>query len=136
MRSHFIRLLQAVSKELINCLYHKVSYYYIITDPVITLFSPNEIKTYLRIYYQSIVNFGIIGFCLGFSNTSCVEILDWFRKTVVGKIKTDVFIQKNHLKIYKMKIQYENEFVQKLGMGDPTLCVYQFVYDENDNDDT
>ena len=29
-----------------------------------------------------------------------------------------------------------NEFVQKLGMGDPTTCVYQLIYDENDNDDT
>ena len=30
-----------------------------------------------------------------------------------------------------MKIQYANEFVQKLGVGDPTTCVYQFIYDEN-----
>ena len=34
-----------------------------------------------------------------------------------------------------MKIQYANEFVQKLDMGDPTTCVYQIIYDENENDD-
>ena len=35
-----------------------------------------------------------------------------------------------------MKIKYANEFVQKLGMGDPTTFVYKFIYDENENDDT
>ena len=34
-----------------------------------------------------------------------------------------------------MKIQYANEFVQKLGMGDPTTYVYQIIYYENENDD-
>ena len=29
-----------------------------------------------------------------------------------------------------MKIKYANEFVKKIGMGDPTTCVYQFIYDE------
>ena len=28
-----------------------------------------------------------------------------------------------------MRIQYANDFVNKLGMGDPTKCVYQFIYD-------
>ena len=32
-----------------------------------------------------------------------------------------------------MKIQYENEFVQSLGMGYPTTCVYQLVYVDNGN---
>ena len=35
-----------------------------------------------------------------------------------------------------MKIQYANEFVQNLGVGDTTTCVYQFIYDENESDDT
>ena len=35
-----------------------------------------------------------------------------------------------------MKIQYLNKFVQKIWMGDPTTCVYQFIYDENDSYDT
>ena len=35
-----------------------------------------------------------------------------------------------------MKIKYANEFVQNLVMGDPTICVYQFIYDKNDNYDT
>ena len=30
-----------------------------------------------------------------------------------------------------MTIQYANAFVQKLGMGDPTTCVYRFIYNEN-----
>ena len=29
-----------------------------------------------------------------------------------------------------MKIQYANNFVQNLGMGDTTTCVYQFIYYE------
>ena len=33
----------------------------------------------------------------------------------------------------KMKIQYTNEFTQKLGMSDTTTCVYQLIYDENDS---
>ena len=35
-----------------------------------------------------------------------------------------------------MKIEYANEFVQKLGFGDPTTCVYQLIYDEKENVDT
>ena len=35
-----------------------------------------------------------------------------------------------------MKIQYANNFVQKLGMGYPTTCVYQFIYNEKDKNDT
>ena len=35
-----------------------------------------------------------------------------------------------------MKIQYANEFVQKLGMGYPTKYIYQSICDENDSDDT
>ena len=29
-----------------------------------------------------------------------------------------------------MKIQYANNFVHKLGMDDPTTCVYHFIYHE------
>ena len=35
-----------------------------------------------------------------------------------------------------MKIKYANNFIQKLGIGDPTTCVYQFIYDENCKNDT
>ena len=35
-----------------------------------------------------------------------------------------------------MKVQYANEFVQKLVKDDPTPCVYQFIYNKNDSDDT
>ena len=34
-----------------------------------------------------------------------------------------------------MKIQYSDRFVQNFGMGDPTTCVYQFIYYKNDNYD-
>ena len=33
-----------------------------------------------------------------------------------------------------MIIQYANQLVQKLGMGDPITCVYQLIYDEIYND--
>ena len=29
-----------------------------------------------------------------------------------------------------MKIQYANEFVEQLGIGDTTTCVYHLIYDE------
>ena len=35
-----------------------------------------------------------------------------------------------------MKIQYTNILVHKLGMGDPTTCIYQFIYVGNYSDDT
>ena len=35
-----------------------------------------------------------------------------------------------------MKIQYANNFVRKLGMGDPATCVYHFIYDEKDKNNT
>ena len=35
-----------------------------------------------------------------------------------------------------MKIKYANECVQKLGVGDPTISFYQFIYDERDIVDT
>ena len=35
-----------------------------------------------------------------------------------------------------MKVQQENELVQKLGMGDTTTCVYQLVNNEKDSVDT
>ena len=35
-----------------------------------------------------------------------------------------------------MRIQYANNFVHKLGMRDPTTCVYHFIYDQKDNNDT
>ena len=35
-----------------------------------------------------------------------------------------------------MKIQYANNFVHKLGMGDPTTCVYHFIYHEKYKNDT
>ena len=35
-----------------------------------------------------------------------------------------------------MRIQYANNFVQKLGMGDPTICVNQLTYNEKYKNDT
>ena len=35
-----------------------------------------------------------------------------------------------------MKTQYENEFVEQLGIGDPTTCVYQLIYNEKESVDT
>ena len=34
------------------------------------------------------------------------------------------------------QIKYANEFVPKLGMDDTKTCVYQFIYNENENDET
>ena len=91
-RNHFSQLPQSVDKALINSLPRKVSYVSILIDPVINGFSPNELKFYLHIFYHSIVTFVIGGLCLGFSNTSHVDSLDKFRKSVVDKVKFDIRI--------------------------------------------
>ena len=75
-RSNFSRLPQVVGKGLINFLSHKVSYASVKIDPVVDGFSPNDVKK-LHICDYSIVAFVIIGFCLGFSNTSHVDSLCW-----------------------------------------------------------
>ena len=35
-----------------------------------------------------------------------------------------------------MKIKYANYFILNMGLGDPTTCVYQFIFDENYINDT
>ena len=35
-----------------------------------------------------------------------------------------------------MKIKYSNEFIQNLGLGNLTTCVYHFIFDENVSNDT
>ena len=35
-----------------------------------------------------------------------------------------------------MKIQYSNEFIERMGLYDPTTYVYQFIFDENDINNT
>ena len=52
-------------------------------DPVINIFSSNEVRSHLQISYHSIIDFEKIGLCLGFSKTSHVESLDRFIKSVV-----------------------------------------------------
>ena len=80
---------------------------------------------------QSIVTFGIREKFIGFSNTSRVDSLYRFRRPVFGNFKSDICIlQKGcNPEENNMKIQYANDFVNKLGMGDTTTCVYQFIYD-------
>ena len=70
-----------------------------------------------------------------FLNTSHVDILDKFRKSVVDKVKTDIFIQK---KIIIQNKSYEKKYASKqnFGTGDTATCVYQFIYDKNSNDET
>ena len=77
-RSRLNWLPQVISKELIYCLSHKISYASKIIDPVINGFSPRKVISNLHICDHSIVTFGIRGLCLGFSNTFHVESLDRF----------------------------------------------------------
>ena len=135
-RSHFSQLPQAVSKKPIYCLSQKFSHISKIIDPFINVFSPNEVRNHFRVCDQSIVTFGIIGLCLGFSNIYHVDSLHRFRKSVVDKVKIDVSFFLDHSKENNIKIQYSNETVQNMGMDDPTICVYQFICNENDNGDT
>ena len=52
-RSHFSWLPQAVSKGLINCLTHKISYDYLVIYPVINRSIPKEVKNHLCIFDHS-----------------------------------------------------------------------------------
>ena len=70
----------------------KVSYASNIIDIVINLFIPNEVTIHLQICEHSIVTYGIRGLCIGFSDTSHVDSLDRFIKSVVDKVKIDVCI--------------------------------------------
>ena len=137
LRSNFSRLPQEVAKK-----YYHLSQKVINTsktiDPVINGFSLNDESSHLHIYDNSIVTFGIREKYIGSSNTYHVDILDRFRRSVVDEVKTDICIlQKGYdSKENNMKIKYENNFVHKLGMGDLTTCVYHFIYNENDKNDT
>ena len=51
--------------------------------PVINVFGHYEVRINLIICDHSIILFGIIGFYVGFSNTSHVDSLDIFSKVVV-----------------------------------------------------
>ena len=57
----------------------KVSYAYKIIDPVINVFSTNNESSRFHICDYSIVTFGIIEKCIGFSNTSHVDSSESFR---------------------------------------------------------
>ena len=87
---------------------------------------------------HTIVEFGIRENCIGLSNTSHIDSLDIFWRSVVDKVKSDICILQTvyDSKENNMKMQYANNFVQKLGMGDPSTCVYQIIYDEKDKNDT
>ena len=84
----------------------------------------------MHICDHSIVKILIIEKCIGFSNTSHVDSLDRSIRSVADKVKSDTCIlQKSYdSKENNIKIKYANNSVNKLGMGDPTIFVNQFVY--------
>ena len=69
-----------------------MSYYSKIIDPVIYGFIPNDKSSHLHIYNHVSVKFGIREICIGFSNTSHVDILDRFIWSVVDNINSDICI--------------------------------------------
>ena len=73
----------AVSRSLINIFSQNISYDYMMIDTSIIGFSTNEEISSLQICDNTIITFGKRGICLGFSNTSRVDILDSFRKVVI-----------------------------------------------------
>ena len=80
----------------------------------------------------------IILLCLGFSNISHVDSLYRFGKSVVDKFRTALCVLKKYYdsKENNMKIQYSHEFIQNMGLSDPTTCFYQLIFDENDSNYT
>ena len=82
-RSHFSRLPQAVSKKLIYRLSQKFSHASKIIYPVINGFITNDESNHLHISDHSIVTLVMKYKKSGFSNTSHVDSLERFRRTVV-----------------------------------------------------
>ena len=72
-QSHFIWSPQTFSKGIINSLSQKYSYAYMMINTVLNWFITNQVRSHLRVFDHSMVTFGKIGSCLGFSNTSHVE---------------------------------------------------------------
>ena len=62
-----------------------------------------------------------MGLCLGFSNTSHVDSLYRFGKSVVNKVKFDTSILSiyNISKEYNIKIQYANEAILNMVLDYP-----------------
>ena len=56
-------------------------------DPVTNGFGSDKVRIHLQIFCHQIINFSKILFCIRFSNTSCVESLETFRKLVVENVK-------------------------------------------------
>ena len=65
---------QKQQQGLINSLSYKVSYACMRIDPVNIGYTPNKVRSHLRICDHSIITFGKIRLCLGFSNNSHVEV--------------------------------------------------------------
>ena len=84
----------------------KVGYTSMMVDPVINVYTPNELKIHLHICDHSIINFGTRWFCLGFKKTSHVDSLDGFRNTFADQVKFDIslFIEVFYRRKYKNKI--------------------------------
>ena len=115
----------------------KVSYASKRIYPVIYEFSPNDELSNFHICDSSIVTFRIRK-NIGLYNTYHVDSLNRFIRSVLDEVKSDMCIlQKGYdPKESNMKIIYANNLVHKLGMGDPTTCVYQFIYNKKGKNDT
>ena len=48
---------------------------------------------------------------------------------------TYAFEKNDNSKEEDIKIKHSNEFIVNMGLGDPTTCVYQFVFDEDYSND-
>ena len=96
---------------------HKVSNASNIIDPVINGFSTNDVSSHFHICDHSIVTFGIREKCIWFSETSRVDILYRFRRSVVDKFKIDICILKKvyHSKENNMEVQYAIFLLRILG---------------------
>ena len=137
-RRHFSWLPQAIPKILINHLSHTFGCAYMTIDRVINVFIPNEVRGNLHICYHWIITIGKLCFCFGFSNASQVDSLDRFGKAVIEEFKLGVYhlFKYKHYKKNKTKIENSNEWIHNMGLGDPKTCVFLFIFDQYDKNDT
>ena len=75
--------------------------------------------------------------CIGLSNTYHVDSLDRFRISFSDKVKSDICILQKFYYSNKLIWKYNMQNIfHKLGMADHRTCVYQFIFDEKDKNDT
>ena len=109
-----------------------------VIDLVITRFITNVVRSHFSICDHSIINFVKRGFCFGFSNTSHVDSLDRFRKSVVDndEVEISILLKQEDSQEEKMNINSAKTLIKIMGLGDHKKCVYKVIFVNSGSNET